>query len=161
VKISSSGGERILPLREFYTGEGRSITRLEANELLTEIMLPALPGRCGAVYEKYAMRSSLDFPLVGTAVFISLNEKDDSCSEARIIFTGVSSGPVEACETGAMLKGERLTEAAIARAGESAAKEVKIFSSAYCPSDQRRRITEVSTQQALLAALQRARKGSI
>ena len=161
VKISASEGERVLPLREFYTGEGRSITRLEANELLTEIILPAIPRRCGAVYEKYAMRSSLDFPLVGTAVFISLSEKDDSCSDVRIVFTGVSSGPVEACETGAMLRGAKLTEAAIARAGESAAKEIKIFSSTYCPSDHRRRILEASTQRALTAAFQRARKGSI
>lgn len=158
VKVASSKGERVLPLKELYTGEGRSITKLATDEILTEIVIPAMPERAGAAYLKHALRTSLDFPLVGVAVFISLNDRDGICSQVRIVFTGVVSGPVEAHETEATLVGSRLTDVSIARASQSAAKEIKVFANTYCSAEYRKKIMEACTQQAFMTAMQRIKE---
>lgn len=160
IKIASSKGERVLPLAELYTGEGREVTRLKAEEILTEVIVPALPDRAGAAYLKYAVRQAPDFPLVGVAAFISLDGNEGLCSRARIVFAGVTSSPAEAQEAGAGLAGTRLTEAALARAAKAAAREVKLFADIYCSAGYRKRIMEVYAHQALLAAWQRAKDSS-
>jgi aerobic carbon-monoxide dehydrogenase medium subunit len=63
VVVQSARGSRQLPVEEFIVGHYE--TSLEADELITEIVVPAGPDR--AVYRKFRSRSHEDRPCVGVA----------------------------------------------------------------------------------------------
>ena len=45
IEIASAGGTRRIPLRDFYTGLGDNYRKLQPNELVTRVFLPAVIGR--------------------------------------------------------------------------------------------------------------------
>jgi aerobic carbon-monoxide dehydrogenase medium subunit len=63
VVVRGARGTRELPVEEFIVGHYE--TSLEADELITEVVVPA--GACRAVYRKFRSRSHEDRPCVGVA----------------------------------------------------------------------------------------------
>ena len=45
IEIASAAGMRRIPLSDFYTGLGDNYRKLQANELVTRVFLPAIVGR--------------------------------------------------------------------------------------------------------------------
>jgi len=94
LRLISSKGERMIPVEQFYSGQGEKPTRLVSGEILTEIHIPRLPPHSGTSYLKYRKRSALDFPLLGISSFVRLDGKGRNCREARFAFIGHGSGPL-------------------------------------------------------------------
>src|SRR5690349_21541159 len=92
LEIASSTGLRRIPLREFYTGVGDSYRRLEANELVTRIFLPAASADYRGVYRKLRIRGSIDYPLAGVAVV--LKRSNGHVTDARLAITAVNPAPM-------------------------------------------------------------------
>src|SRR3984893_1590903 len=65
VEIVSTAGARRIPLRDFYTGDGSAHRRLQSQELLTRVFLPASSAEYRGVYRKLRVRGSIDYPLAG------------------------------------------------------------------------------------------------
>ena len=92
VKIMGLNGERGLPLEEFFIGPGK--TGLQNEEILVEIDVPCLAPRSGLVYVKLPARTAIDIAAVGVAVCITLDAKNETCHEARIVLGAVAPTPI-------------------------------------------------------------------
>jgi 4-hydroxybenzoyl-CoA reductase subunit beta len=112
LRLISLEGERIIPIEEFYSGQGENPNRLASGEILTEIQIPRLPHRSGTAYVKYCKRGALDFPLLGIASLVRLNGEGKHCREVRFAVIGHGSSPlfVDASKTLESLDEPTLTE---------------------------------------------------
>jgi 4-hydroxybenzoyl-CoA reductase subunit beta len=90
--ISGYEGERTIPASEFYRPDGIRKNVLARGQILTEIRLPAEASlaRCG--YMKLRLRDSFDFPDMGVAAALWLEE--GRVADLRIAVTAVSMTPV-------------------------------------------------------------------
>jgi 4-hydroxybenzoyl-CoA reductase subunit beta len=150
LEIASSTGLRRIPLREFYTGVGDSYRRLEANELVTRIFLPAASADYRGVYRKLRIRGSIDYPLAGVAVV--LKRSNGHVTDARLAITAVNPAPMLIKSAKQMLEG-RVVDAALAEAvGDAAAKTAKPLTTSALTPEYRREMIRVFTKRAVLAA---------
>ena len=149
VKVVSSEGERVIALKDFFTGEGKSVSVLQPHEILTEIQVPFLPSHSGGVYLKDSARDVIDFPILGVAVVLTLESDNGLCGEAKIVLGAVSSAPVEVGEAEEVLKEKKITEGLIEEAAKVASKEVRPFTQMGIPASYKRRMVQVFTKQAL------------
>lgn len=126
IRLAGAAGEKWVSLASFYTGDGRKPNLLASggNEIMVEIKVPLPAEGTRGLYRKYRFRESIDFPLVGLAVLLRVNAGDGTCQEARLVFTGVGSGPVEASEAVNKMLGKKIDEVTITAAAEIAASEV-------------------------------------
>ncbi|MBI5608258.1 MAG: FAD binding domain-containing protein [Deltaproteobacteria bacterium] len=65
---------RRTPIADLYDSDGRRHVRIADGELLVAVHVPKLPHGARAVYRKWAVRQSIDFPLVSVAVRLDLDD---------------------------------------------------------------------------------------
>ncbi|MBC8246884.1 MAG: FAD binding domain-containing protein [Deltaproteobacteria bacterium] len=125
---------REIPLAELFSRIGKATLTLQPGEILTEIILPAETLGGFSTYLKFANRESIDFAIVGCALWADLAIK-----EYRAAFTSVHQNPVRALTAEAFLKGKDLTEEVVEEACQLANKEAKpVKTSLYSPSYKRK-----------------------
>src|SRR5256884_1266781 len=147
VHLVSVRGERVVPVRELFRDDGMHPYTKEADEILSEILLPPVNGR-HSTYLKLRRRGSFDFPILGVAAALRLAD-DGSVADARITLGAVASHPVEATEAAALLIGQRLTPEVIDAAASSAAKRSKPLDNADLTINYRKQVTTVYIRRAL------------
>ena len=150
VEIASPAGTRRLPLQDFYTGLGDNYRRLQSNELLTRIFLPAAGADYRGIYRKLRIRGSIDYPLAGVAVV--LKRSNGQVSDARLALTAVNPAPVLVKGATELLSGKMIDEAIASQAGELAAKTAKPLTTSALTPEYRREMIRVFTKRAILAA---------
>ena len=91
VLITATSGTRTTPLDDFL--QGIFATDLAADEIVTAITLPALPGAAGSAYEKFEQPAS-HLPLAGVCAAVTI--EDEVITSARVAVTGVASRPFRA-----------------------------------------------------------------
>lgn len=133
--------KRTIPVAEFY--QGALATALGEDEILTEIMLPALPTGTGWGFEEFARRAG-DFALTAVGVTVG--------AEARIVVIGAHETPMRLPAAEALFT----DRADIAAVAEAARDEVTPNSDLHASADYRRHLVEVLTRRALTAAWERA-----
>ena len=118
-EMSAQGpqGQRTIAARDFFAGTME--TALGADELLTEIAVPALPEGTGWGFQEAARRQG-DFALV--AVAILLRPTGSGQIDARVVVTGTGDGPVRMRSAEAVLT-ERGTDGEPGEAVGNAAAE--------------------------------------
>jgi carbon-monoxide dehydrogenase medium subunit len=92
VRLCRAGGERTVPVVDFIVAPMTS--DIEADELATEVTLPAAPPRTGASVQELVYRHG-DYAIVGVVAQVSL-DTDGSIAEARVALFGVDAVPVRA-----------------------------------------------------------------
>src|SRR5208282_5905495 len=65
IEIANSSGVRRAKLADFYTGIGDDYRKLQSDELVTRVLLPASSFGYRGVYRKLRVRGSIDYPLAG------------------------------------------------------------------------------------------------
>ncbi len=156
VRLRGPGGERVLAAEEFFTGIFG--TALEAEEILTEIEIPAPAPRSGFAFAEISRRHG-DYALAGVAAVVTLDE-EGRCERARITLLSVGGGPVFAREAGALLRGEPLSDEAIRAAAEAAAqRDIDPPADIHASAAYRRQLVEVLVRRTLPRAVERAREG--
>lgn len=143
VVLVSQGGQRTLPLEEFYTGF--MTTALEPGEIVTEVEVPLPKGR--TVYLKYGRKKS-NTPAVVT-VAAHLIFKGRTVREARLALNGVGPHPIRARNAEAALVGKTLDEATIQAAAQVAVGECEPFTDAIASEWYRRKMVGVFVGRAL------------
>jgi 4-hydroxybenzoyl-CoA reductase subunit beta len=73
VKTVSPRGARMIPLRDFYLGDGIHNTVLAPDELLTEVRVPAAAASRKQGFAKLRTRAAIDFPALNLAVALELD----------------------------------------------------------------------------------------
>ena len=134
VKLAGSGGEREMPLRALFTGNGKAPLSLAGTEILTEIMIPGASLKGTLNYLKFANRDSIDFPIVGAAFWASAKE-----THYRVAFTAVDRRPLRGQAIEEFLQGRELSDENIKAACDLAAKAASpVKTSVYSPSHKRK-----------------------
>jgi len=134
VRLHGPGGERTVPITEFFTGFYE--TALRETEVLTGIDVPEMPAGARWRYLKWTPRAQEDKALVGLAAMLLLDGRH--CRVARLAVGGVSASPVVLADAERALDGQELDDAAIARAADAAAAEVDPMDDLQGSADYRR-----------------------
>lgn len=158
VKIVGSKGERTIPLKQLYSGDGQNPIALAADELVTEVQVPAKAPYSGAAYTKLRIRKAIDFPLLGAAVFLQLDGKDGVVKEARVALTAAESQPLEVPQAAQALKGKKFSEETLAAAMEASYKKARPVDNVIGGSPPyRKKMARVFVKRAANQALERAK----
>ena len=112
-------------------------------------------GRC---YIKHGRRKAMELATVGVATTIEL-DLQGHCAEVRIALGAVAATPIRATEAEGSLRGQRVDEAALARAGALAMAESRPISNVRASAAYRREMVGVLTRRALERAIAMARGG--
>ena len=150
IEIASAGGTRRIKLSDFYTGLGDNYRKLQPNELVTRIFLPASAADYRGVYRKLRVRGSIDYPLAGVAVVIK--RSNGHVSDARIGITAVNPAPLVVKGAGDLLTDKVIDEALAEAVGDLAAKTAKPLTTSALTPEYRREMIRVFTKRAVLAA---------
>jgi len=150
VVIVHPGGERTLPLSEFFRGPG--LTALERGEIVKEVLVPPPLPRTGSEYQKLSARSKVDIAAVGAAALVTLDESA-LCTRARLALGAVAPIPLRVRPVEKMLEGRTLGPELIAQAAALAAQESSPITDVRASAPYRRRMVEVLTARALEKSL--------
>jgi len=144
-------GARTIPIAQFFTG--LFSTALAADEILTEIRIPAPPAGSGGAYVKLERKVG-DFATAGAAAFLVI--KGGRIERAGIGLTAMGPVPVKASDAEKSLAGKAPDEAAFAEAGRLAAAATRPTADRRGAVDYKKEMARVLTVRALRKAAQRA-----
>lgn len=151
VRIATREGDRIAPVCELYHDDGIHPVRLHAGEVLTDVYLPALEDGWRSTYEKYRVRGSFDFPIVGVAA--AARFEGETCMDARLVLQAVATQPLPLPEAEDLLRGQPWTPELIEAAAEIAYKTAHPMDNTSGTIALRRRMVKAYTRRALEALL--------
>jgi carbon-monoxide dehydrogenase medium subunit len=150
VTVRGPKGERTLAAGDLF--QTYLTTSLAADEILTEVRLPAMPRGAGWAFEEFARRHG-DFAIVGVAAMVV---RDGArVSRARLATAGAGPVPLRLRAAEEIL--EREGVAGIAAAAARAAQLVEPDSDIHATAAYRRHLTRVLTTRALERATAAAR----
>jgi len=152
IEIASPTGTRRILLADFYTGLGDTYRKLQPNELVTRIFLPASSAGYRGVYRKLRVRGSIDYPLAGVAVVIK--PSNGHVADARIGITAVNPAPLLVKGATELLAGKAVDDSLAEAAGDLAARVSKPLTTSALTPEYRREMIRVFTKRAVLAAAQ-------
>jgi 4-hydroxybenzoyl-CoA reductase subunit beta len=150
LEIVSANETRRIPLQDFYTGLGDNYRKLQPNELVTRIFLPASTAGFRGVYRKLRVRGSIDYPLAGVAV--AMKRRNGRIEDARLAITAVNPAPVLIPDVSELLAGKAPDEALAEKAGDLASRISKPLTTSALTPEYRREMIRVFTKRAILAA---------
>ena len=147
-----SGGERIIPIAEFFTGI--FTTALAADEILTEVRIPIPPERSGGAYLKLERKVG-DFATAGAAVQVTLTPGGE-IERAGIGLTNLGLTPIHATAAAESLAGKKPDDALLDAAAVAAAEATSPSADRRGSVEYKRAMARVLTGRALRIAIERA-----
>jgi 4-hydroxybenzoyl-CoA reductase subunit beta len=150
LEIAGPTGTRRIALQDFYTGDGENYRRLQPNELVTRVFLPAASAGYRGIYRKLRVRGSIDYPLAGVAVV--MKRSNGLVEDARVAMTAVNPAPALVQKASEMLTGKTVDEALAEAVGDLAARTAKPLTTSALTPEYRREMIRVFTKRAILAA---------
>lgn len=145
------GGERVVPLDEFFVGPGRAA--LEPGEILRECLVPRPNGSGRVSYLKLEHRAAMDIALVGVGLALEIREQTSEtklCSAVRIVLGAVAPTPRRARRAEDLLQGTVISEERIRHAAHLAAQEASPIDDVRSSARYRRQMVEVLTRRQLM-----------
>jgi carbon-monoxide dehydrogenase medium subunit len=155
VKLASVNGERVLGMEEFSVDYFE--TAMEHGEMLVEIHLPAAPAHTGASYTKFNIIAS-DMATVSVASCVTLGA-DDTCTDIRIALGAAAPRPMRAKAAEEILKGKKITDALLKKAGQAASEEAEPVSDIAASEEYRRELVKVLVGRVTKDAISKAKAG--
>jgi carbon-monoxide dehydrogenase medium subunit len=147
VVVRGDSGEREIAAADLF--DDYLTTTVRADEVLTEVRLPALDGY-GHGYQKFNRRNE-DWAMVAVSALV-LRAEDGSCADVRVGLTNMASTPLRATAVEEALRGQPLDAGSIARAAEHAADQTEPPADLNASSDYKRHLARVLCRRALEAA---------
>ncbi len=120
VKIVGRGGQRTVPLEEFFLGPGK--TALGQGEILTEVDAGTLPPGTGSAFAKMG-RTPTDISKVSAAVV--LRTRGNACDDVRIALGAVAATPIRAKGAEQTLLGKEISDEALEATSIAASEDAK------------------------------------
>jgi xanthine dehydrogenase small subunit len=136
VVLAGPGGERALPLEDFYTGYRQ--TALAPGEVLARILVPAAAE--GEFMRVYKLSKRFDDDISAVCLAVNLRLQGGRVQAARIGAGGVAATPARARATEATLQGQAWTEALAYAAGDSLRAEFSPISDMRASAAYRRQV---------------------
>jgi len=132
---------------DFFVIKGEQINSIDADEIVTEIQVPALATGTKSSYLKFAFRKAIDFPLVSCAAVIT--SASGSVSKASIVLGGVYNSPKRATDAENSITGKAISNTTADAAG--AATATAAMRTALVTNRYKVQITKTLIKRALLA----------
>jgi xanthine dehydrogenase YagS FAD-binding subunit len=111
---------RTIDAENFFDVKKPGNTVLNPGEIITEIRIPAPPAGAKSAFLKFAIRKSIDFPIVNCAVMVG-------GGAPRIALNAVAPKPYRATKAEAAIAGKPINEATAEAAGLAAVEDAKPF----------------------------------
>ncbi len=140
IELRRRGGERALPLADFYADDGVDFMQLEPGEVLTEIRVPPPAGQ--AVYIKVAQRQGLDYAAATIAAW-------SHAGRVRLVVGSVGSCPMQLSRAAAIVESQGFTDDAIDAAAKAARVDLGEVSNLFTPPAYKRRLVRGLVKKAL------------
>jgi 4-hydroxybenzoyl-CoA reductase subunit beta len=153
-RLASTLGERTIEAAGFYNDDGIDYLKKRPDELLVDIHLPPLNG-WRASYQKLRRRGAFDFPVLGVAAWIQVDEfrtgsgSDRVVAAAKIILGGIAPSPMEVEEAASALIGHPLDDDHIQAAAEAAYTKARPLDNTDFVMNWRKQMTRQYTLRAL------------
>lgn len=119
ISLAEPAGEHTIPITEMYSGDGARPLSLKPGQVVKKIRVPEWGHRSGGAYLKLRRRKAIDYPLLGVAAAVTLEDDGESCRSAAVAMTGIDSGPV-AIEQAEALAGQPITDDRLNELAEAA-----------------------------------------
>jgi len=148
LKAVGPNGERSLSAREFFVDI--LTTALQADEILTEIRVPAMAPRTGSAYEKFPNPASR-YAIVGAAAVVTL-DGNGVCQKASVGLNGITGKPVAAVGVEQALVGKPVNDQTIQEASAKAADGLEPLGDIFASAAYRAHLARVYTKRALTRA---------
>jgi len=155
ITVASKDETRVVPAEEFAVDFFDTV--VQPGEFVTEIQIPALPANTGVYFTKYSQLHG-DYALASVAVLLTLDDKKETCVNARIGFGAVGATPIRAVNAEAVLKGQKLTDELFAQAAEAATGEINPITGIEGSADYKRELAGTLFKRVAREALTRAQK---
>ena len=121
LKAQVRTSKRTIEMEDFFQVGVMKTTVLDDDEMVTEIQIPTPPAGSKSSFHKFALRKSIDFPIVNCGAHIITS--DGQVRDARICLNAVYVKPYRAKKAEEALMGEEINETTAARAGLAAVTE--------------------------------------
>jgi xanthine dehydrogenase YagS FAD-binding subunit len=115
--------KRTIAAEDFFQVAVSGTTVLEDDEMVTQIQIPKPGEGTRSRFMKFALRKSIDFPIVNCAVTVST--ADGTVDSVRICLNAVYVKPYRAVGAEQAIMGKSIDEANAAAAGDAAVSEAK------------------------------------
>ena len=115
VQVHGPEKRREIPLSEFFLGF--YTTALEPNEILAEVIIPALPASARAAYHKYTSISAEGRPCVAVGAVADF-DSNGKCLDLKIAVGAAVETPQRVRDAEAMARGSTLTDELVAAIAE-------------------------------------------
>lgn len=150
VEIGSREGRRVLPVDEFFVGDGVHNNVLQPGELVTRISIPQRSRGLAAGYQKLRPRASIDFPMLSVA--FAARVAAGACEEARLVVSAIAARPRVVNGVESIAKGRPLGAALAEELGQAAAKQCQPLINVPYDQEYRRAMVPVFVRRAVLEA---------
>jgi xanthine dehydrogenase YagS FAD-binding subunit len=115
--------KRTVKAENFFQVGVSKTTVLDDDEIVTEIQIPTPPKNARSAFLKFALRKSIDFPIVNCAVMIASSK--GRVEKARICLNAVYVTPYRTIKAEEAITGKDLNEANAEAAGGAAVSDAK------------------------------------
>jgi aerobic carbon-monoxide dehydrogenase medium subunit len=150
--VAGAGGERVIPITEFFTGIFS--TALGPEEILIEIRIPAPAPRSGGAYVKLERKVG-DFATAAAAAQVTI-AVDGTVTRAGIALTSAGPTPIKATAAEQVLQGKVPDAAVIAEVSKLASAAASPSADRRGSVEYKREMARVLTARALAKAVARA-----
>jgi len=147
IAVMGKAGARVIAAGDFF--QGPLMTALEPDEIITEIRLPLWPKERRFGFQEFARRRG-DFAMAAAAVFY-----DDDGGKARnthVGVIGVGDRPLRLPGVEALVNGQKIDDAVIAKAEAAASAAVDPRDDIHASGAYRKALVGVMVERALKAA---------
>ena len=131
---------RTIKAEEFWDARVPGSTVLDVSEIVTEIQIPVPASGTKSSFVKFALRKTIDFPIVNCAVAVS-------AGTYRICLNAVYNKPYRATAAESAMSGKAIDESSATAAGEAAVAQKMVMGS----SGYKVQIAKTLVKRALLA----------
>ena len=149
-RIVGQSGERTVLVDDFFVGPGRTV--LAQDEILAEIIIPD-QDTTGSNYIKFGLRRAGALAVAGVASSVVM--AGDVMKDVRIVLGAVAAVPMRAKEAESVLRGQKVSQELIDKAGKAAAAESRPINDIRGSAEYRRNLVDVLTRRSMKAAIEK------
>src|SRR5688572_15075002 len=151
VELRSAGGERSVPLDEFFTDYYE--TAIQPGEILTSIRIPLPAAGTSAAFIKFLPRTADDYATVSASASLRLDQ--GRLRDVRVALGSAGPTPLRARQAESMLEGQEPSEALLREAAAMVKDEVDPIGDIRGSAGYKRDMAAVFTYRAVRQALDR------
>ena len=151
LKLMGPAGERQVTIEDFLVGAGENAL---SSEVLTEVIVPCHEGPWGAAFMKLK-RSSADLAKASCAVRLKVN--GGKCEDIRVVLGAVADRVFRAREAENAIKGEKINDAVIEKAAESAGQATRPITDIRSSAEYRKETIKILVKRMIQLSIERAK----